>query len=147
MSYKADLAKAAMFGGAAAIIFGLYFSQPQLKNIDLVGNEASYVQEYSGPSPTEALDHALASLEIVESSNPTYAPKIQELETQLSQYKAELGGIESELIYNPVLDQVSDELDIFENKYSRSGLTLGVGIVDAVLGAFYLGIALLDDDI
>jgi len=144
---------AALWGIGAFLNFSLYAAKPELKNIALVKNEAEYVQLYEGPSPAEALDHALASLDVVEASNPKYVQDIQALETELVQYKTEINTLLSgQVDYQDLssvsgkLDTASSELETFAKNHSKNNENLGLGIMDTVLCGAWAVAAALDDD-
>jgi hypothetical protein len=137
---------AGFFGIASYLNFSIYNATPELKNIGLVKNEVAYVQEYSGPSPSQAMDHVLESVGQVELSNPGHEKDILALEDELRYYQSGLEGIGSEVIYAPVLDAVAGKLDTFADDHTKNGQTLAFGIGYLTLCGIFAGLTAVEPE-
>ncbi len=123
------------FSGGISILAGLigaytlagYMCQPHLESMDVVKGEAAYVEQYNGPKPAEALEHSLETLNIIRESNPNYEEDFQALESEIRQYQGALSGIDNELLYSPVLDDVSSRLETFADEHTKDGWLLLLG--------------------
>lgn len=150
-AFKASLA--AIWGLGAILNFSLYAAKPELNNIDLVKNEAAYVQQYNGPSPTEALDHALESLYVVEVANPDNAQDILAMKEGLIQYKSEISTLLSgEVNYQDLgavsekMEAASSDLEKFAYDNTRNDAKLVFGGIYTFLCATNGLLAVVDDE-
>lgn len=150
-AFKASLA--AIWGLGAILNFSLYAAKPELNNIDLVKNEAAYVQQYNGPSPTEALDHALESLYVVEVANPDNAQDILAMKEGLIQYKSEISTLLSgEVNYQDLgavserMKAASSDLEKFAEDNAKKDSKLVVAGLDTLLCSFWAVSAVADDE-
>lgn len=144
---------ATIWGAGAILNFGLYAAKPELNNIDLVKNEAAYVQKYNGQSPTEALDHALESLYIVEATNPDNAQDILAMKEGLIQYKSEISTLLSgEVNYQDLgavsekMEAASSDLEKFAYDNTKNDSKLVVAGLDTLLCSFWAVSAVVDDE-
>lgn len=130
------------FGVLSIITFAKYISSPELKNLALIKDEAAYIHEYRGSRPVDAIDHVLASVDQLELSNPSNDTDIQDLETELMQYRLGLEAIDNPRIYNPVLDTLSDQLQEFAAEHNKDESYLSLGMMSLFWsGIFGMGSA------
>ncbi len=123
-------------GVSSALFFIGYMSQPVLDNISIIKDEAKIVQEYNGDSPTEALDQAMEKVDLVKMSNPGSEQDFKVLEDRIMQYRPILDNKDKAVLYQPVLDIVSGDLEKFAKANSKNNTFLALGIGSAALSVF-----------
>ena len=142
------------FGLASATTIMKYAATPELNNINLLENEAAYIQQYEGPNPADALDHALESINVVKVTNPEYAMQITNLEAELNQSKAEITAHLNSPNYQDLI-QVSDEIEeasskletfVKENSRDDSRLQRGFYYLGAAIASGMISLMGRDDN-
>ncbi len=131
-----------MLGGS---MIGNYIGTPNVKGAELISQQAAIIQDYSGPSPEEALDKMLETLNAVEIVNPQYKEDINGLEVQVESIRNQIPALdESEVAY--AMDSLGSTLETYADDHYRNPAVLRGGLLSLTFGAgsMILGVYLKD---
>ncbi|MEK6858448.1 MAG: hypothetical protein AABX53_00880 [Nanoarchaeota archaeon] len=137
MVNRSKLTIGTIFGIASALQFTAYFSKPNIPEMGLLRSASTYIRQYDGQNPREALDYIQRTLQVIAKKNPEIQ-EISELEKGLSQVNEEIGTSQNRMVYQPVLKSIGDKMRDASEKNSRNSWTLWAGILNGAASLTYL---------
>jgi hypothetical protein len=97
------------FAACTGLYFGCYYGKQNAPGMDMLKGTSAYVQQYKGENPSEALNYAKLTLELVGKKNPNLQ-KITYLEEEIYKINDEIGNSTNPNIYKPVLLNVGNKM-------------------------------------